>query len=108
MVRLPIQAGKFCNGVTKSSALEHDRHVLPAREEQAESRSLSARILADGSNFPQRSGGSRARSSIVSCCALQVRAAVHGDHPAYLIANAFGGEPTPPGTFSGAEVRKKS
>ena len=27
---------------------------------------------------------------------------------AYLIASAFGGEPTPPGTLSGADVRKKS
>ena len=27
---------------------------------------------------------------------------------AYLIASALGGEPTPPGMFSGADVRKKS
>lgn len=26
----------------------------------------------------------------------------------YLIARAFGGDPTPPGIFSGAEVRKNS
>ena len=26
----------------------------------------------------------------------------------HLIASALGGEPTPPGTLSGAEVRKKS
>jgi len=28
--------------------------------------------------------------------------------PTYLIASALGGEPMPPGIFSGADVRKKS
>lgn len=57
--------------------------------------------------MPRKHSGGGAKSDLAALGGFLARHTSAGKCR-YLIATALGGEPTPPGILSGAEVRKKS
>jgi hypothetical protein len=57
MVYLPIQGGKFSRRTYEFSAIEHDRHVLPAREKAIGiNKSFQRASLGGRFSFPAQRG----------------------------------------------------
>ena len=108
MVCLHIRAGKFSRLTDEHATIAHDRPVPPRGKRNRNKEVSLARTLASSQSFPvqEEVWAKLVPPSILphSRFALPTTPTT----PVYFIANAFGGEPTPPGTFSGAEVRKKS